>query len=1388
MRTFLKHDPKFCSSCPLRRQSCKTQYVPTEIYYRDVQENKNPKVDVLVIGESPGYNEDIQGKPCVGDAGRDVKQAIDDAGLGGVTAYCTLVRCRPVDGNKNRPPVIEEISACRNYILQDIEYLKPKVVILMGSIVIHSLTTNADWKSKGINLIKGDYYTDNGITYFATVNPHSYLISKSYIERKQFFGHIKNVAKFLSGHSNIYASKGTSTLLDTEKDVEDFISLVKSFPKENYEIVPGIGLDTETENLNRVAKNDLLSIQFAIDNNVGFVIPVKHPESPFISKIDWLISRLLDLFTSMAPFSYWIAHNGKFDGWQILRFLGIKRLAKPIIDTLYLEYLGDENLRSKDDNVEGVGTFTAFDLKSLSKNKLGFHHYDQEVLKAREESGGMARLPLYENGKCVSSFVDYGGMDAYVGRRLMCVQVEELAEQHYLEQALRLAIKWDARVTTLYSKMESNGLPLDTQQLDYLGSEESPIIARLAEIPKEILATPEGKKANDLAIGMDPKIAGMKPLFGKKPIVWDIGKPAHKRALLIDACGLEPVGVGKDEVTPSVDKKFYEFHEDHELVKLVQEYTGLEKLRTSYINSVRHELETNDDNKADGRVHASFHSTRTVTGRGATSNPNTSQLPSATNEAKAGIKSMYGASPGHIIMEGDYSQAEVRWWAQISNDLKFAGLFREMKNKRDIYHKNPTPELAKEVKLTCDMHRQVASSMNQITLEQVTKTQRQGAKALCVVGDTLVRTQNGLEKIEDIYKNWEGAINVETRKGVESASHVYHFTVDKTAKIITSAGFELQGRPEHPILVWRDCKLQLVELQELSDTDRIIIRREAHMWPYSSKGATPYIWERKPGQTGIVPYACNMPEKITGDLARLAGYITSEGSVSKKKGIMVGNIDKRIVDDIRNILMSNFGNFAFKENVISKGSVYSSDYTYFILNKRAANYLYINNLAVSGETAPTKTVPSSIFTSNQQIVIEYLRGYFAGDGASSSKVVKSLTASEHLAKQLQVLLLELGIVSYRSYTYRETNKGKGEYWELKIYGRDLQTYWKVLPPVRPLCSIPNRLWNSSNYDNIFGLHDIVRNFRAENDKVGSYHIYPAFPWTGAKEYTVSGCLKNYDVLMTGLRARDISLANDVQEILDNNYFLDTLAHKEVIELQNQHVYDFTVPGSHTFVTQGLISRNTFGSIFGQSTKALAKKLKISVEKAEELQTAFLTRFDRAGKWLTEIEKFAERYNYVESPFGRRRHLEAAFKINPNGAKRQARNSPIQSASSDNMFLSAWRFQNWLEDNDLDKIVRIVNTIHDAILVEMPLDLELMRLIKDQLENCMTNIDQFLLDEFGIKLIVPFEADFKFGLRWGHCLGLEDNPMEEIFDKCKYWDYNLSNGKSWHQLVLESKKD
>jgi len=100
----------------------------------------NPKADVMVIGEAPGRDEDIQGKPFVGQSGQFLDRIFASIGLNEDTLYITnVINWRP-PGNRNPTP--EEIATCLPFIRKHIELVAPSVIVLVGGISFSALTGN----------------------------------------------------------------------------------------------------------------------------------------------------------------------------------------------------------------------------------------------------------------------------------------------------------------------------------------------------------------------------------------------------------------------------------------------------------------------------------------------------------------------------------------------------------------------------------------------------------------------------------------------------------------------------------------------------------------------------------------------------------------------------------------------------------------------------------------------------------------------------------------------------------------------------------------------------------------------------------------------------------------------------------------------------------------------------------------------------------------------------------------------------------------------------------------------------------------------------------------------------------------------------------------------
>jgi len=136
----------------------------------------NPDAEIMFIGEGPGRDEDLSGRPFVGRAGELLTRIIEK----GINVprsevfIANIVKCRPsIDGlmKQDRPPSPQETEACCGYILKQIEIIKPKVIITLGNPATKFILKTQE----GITKTRGNFGDFNGIPVMPTFHP-SYVI------------------------------------------------------------------------------------------------------------------------------------------------------------------------------------------------------------------------------------------------------------------------------------------------------------------------------------------------------------------------------------------------------------------------------------------------------------------------------------------------------------------------------------------------------------------------------------------------------------------------------------------------------------------------------------------------------------------------------------------------------------------------------------------------------------------------------------------------------------------------------------------------------------------------------------------------------------------------------------------------------------------------------------------------------------------------------------------------------------------------------------------------------------------------------------------------------------------------------------------------------------
>lgn len=131
------------------------------------QGNKNAKI--MFIGEGPGADEDLQGIPFVGKAGKLMDMAFDGVGIKREEVYiANVVKCRPPN---NRVPEVDETKACLDYLRNQVVLVKPKIIVLLGSTALKNILGDEN----SITAARGSWIQKKGIYYMPTWHPAALL-------------------------------------------------------------------------------------------------------------------------------------------------------------------------------------------------------------------------------------------------------------------------------------------------------------------------------------------------------------------------------------------------------------------------------------------------------------------------------------------------------------------------------------------------------------------------------------------------------------------------------------------------------------------------------------------------------------------------------------------------------------------------------------------------------------------------------------------------------------------------------------------------------------------------------------------------------------------------------------------------------------------------------------------------------------------------------------------------------------------------------------------------------------------------------------------------------------------------------------------------------------
>ncbi|MGX9721546.1 DNA polymerase I [Stenotrophomonas acidaminiphila] len=417
---------------------------------------------------------------------------------------------------------------------------------------------------------------------------------------------------------------------------------------ERLQAAAEFAFDTETDALDAMRAR-LVGVSLAVEPGKGAYIPVGHdyPGAPAQLPAAQVLDALRPLLEDAGKRK--LGQHGKYD-IHVLRRHGVE------VDG----YADDTMLESFVLN----STATRHDMDSLAQRYLGY-----TTTKFEDVAGkGAKQISFSQVG--IDEAGNYAAEDADITLRLHRVLAPQLAAEPALEKVYR---EIEMPLVPVLARIEANGVCIDGAELR----------RQSADLSSRMLAAQQ--KATELA--------------GRS---FNLDSPKQLCAVLFEELGL-PALVKTPKGQPSTNEEALEAIADqHELPRVILEYRGLAKLRSTYTDKLPEMV-----NPDTGRVHTSYHQSGAATGRLSSSDPNLQNIPIRTDDGRR-IRRAFVAPPGRRLMACDYSQIELRIMAHLSED----------------------PGLIRAFEQGVDVHRATAAEVFGRTLEEVTANERRAAKAI----------------------------------------------------------------------------------------------------------------------------------------------------------------------------------------------------------------------------------------------------------------------------------------------------------------------------------------------------------------------------------------------------------------------------------------------------------------------------------------------------------------------------------------------------------------------------------------------------------------------------------------------------------------------------------
>lgn len=634
---------------------------------------------IMIVGEAPGPEEDEQGVPFVGAAGRYLNQMLAKVGIAREEIFLTNVtRCFPKEGKAFRAPRWPEMMACISYLDEEVTQVKPNVIVPVGNIALRAIMGN---KKLSITKCRGSELWSERFNCKVIPTFHPSAVMRTPTKEQIVIHDYEKIKKASESKELTKIEEGTYVIIDSLEMFDDFVKRI--LQSETF------SFDIETNGLDWI-NSDMLCVSFSWKEKTACLLPLLKytpreeqrteikkktvqktkngkriktvEEIPVTSTViideytpvwgdkqQYVWEKLKEIFKSPIPK---IAHNGKFDAkFFMKKGIEIENLE---FDTMLAHHLLDENAEGMHGLKDCAKLYTEMGDYARPIEDWFMQH---NIPEAKRNYAHIPEATLYK----------YACMDADCTFRLYKVFLPALVKDGLLDFFYKLILPLNRNLL----RAEFDGVKIDKSYLQQVKKE---LEGEIQKFEKDMI-TLVGSGIN---FNSPKQLSTLLYKTLKLPIV----KKTKKGALSVDAEVLETLAT------------------KHKFPNTLLLYRKLQKLYSTYILGIEVRLD------AQGRVHTSFLIIGTNTGRLSSKDPNLQNIPSVEKDAR--IKNLFIAEDGYVFLEADYAQAEFRFWANYSQD----------------------PNMLEDLRKGLDIHRQTASNVFVITPDEVTKEQRQKAKRI----------------------------------------------------------------------------------------------------------------------------------------------------------------------------------------------------------------------------------------------------------------------------------------------------------------------------------------------------------------------------------------------------------------------------------------------------------------------------------------------------------------------------------------------------------------------------------------------------------------------------------------------------------------------------------